>query len=91
MARFAKKMRNIEDAMADYIANGPSNMSDDELRLIDLKVFHKTGKRINKFKDKGGKQNGKGRELSVSKHHRGAPVTGSLVVSYEAPVGDFIS
>lgn len=47
----SKAMRNTEDIMADYIANGESSLDNSELRLIDLKIFEKTGKHIDKFKD----------------------------------------
>lgn len=47
----AKKMRNPEELMADYISNGEKALSNSELRLVDLLVFEKTGKHINKFKD----------------------------------------
>lgn len=46
-----KSMRNLEDIMADYIANPDTKLSPDEERLLDLKVHEKTGKRIGKFKN----------------------------------------
>lgn len=48
----AKNMRNIEDIMAEYIAIGPSELTENEYRLLDLVVKEKTGKHLDKFKDK---------------------------------------
>ncbi len=41
------KMRPLEDIMADYIAEG--ELGENEERLLDLKVFEKTGKHLAKF------------------------------------------
>lgn len=44
-----KNMRNLEDIMADYIANGESELSPNEQALLDRQVHEKTGKHIGKF------------------------------------------
>ena len=61
----AKKMRHIEDIMADYIASGESELTLNEQRLLDLTLFEKTGKRLDKFKEEVPKP--KGSELYVGK------------------------
>ncbi len=47
----SKSMANVEDLMAEYIANGEVNLDPNEKRLIDRQVFEKTGKHIGKFKN----------------------------------------
>ena len=45
-----KSMKNLEDIMAEYIANGDVNLDANEKRLLDRQVHQKTGKRVGKFK-----------------------------------------
>lgn len=46
-----KNMANLEDLMAEYIANGDVNLDDNEKRLVDRQVFEKTGKHVGQFKN----------------------------------------
>lgn len=81
-----KNMKNADELMAEYIANGEANLTADELRLIDLKVMQKTGKHIDKFKDKqkptkpGGKDEP---ELVVSKSPSATMINAPLTTSSE--------
>lgn len=47
----AKNMRNLEDIMADYIADPNIKLDEHEAALLDRQVFEKTGKHIGKFKN----------------------------------------
>lgn len=46
----SKNMSNLEDIMAEYIANGDANLTTNEVRLLDRQVNEKTGKNLGKFK-----------------------------------------
>ena len=50
MNTLAKSMRAVEDIMADYIAG--NKLSGEEEGLLDMKLREKTGKHLDKFKDK---------------------------------------
>lgn len=51
----SKNMKNIEDIMAEFIANGDANLTTNEARLLDRQVTEKTGKSLGKFKAKAKK------------------------------------
>ena len=42
-------MNSVEQLMAEYIANGEVNLTNEELELVDFKVYEYTGKHIEKY------------------------------------------
>lgn len=66
---FSKNMRNLEDVMAEYIAHGESELTPNELRLLDRQLYEKTGKHIDKYKEKAPKP--KDNTPTVSKSYTG--------------------
>lgn len=66
----AKSMRSLEDIMAEYIAHGESELTPNELRLLDRQLYEKTGKHIDKYKEKAPKP--KDDTPTVSKSYDGS-------------------
>lgn len=66
------KMKSPE-ALEALARNPNYQMTDDEARLYDLLVFHKTGKHIDKFKNKNKKKPKPEHPVLKVDPHRGTP------------------
>lgn len=68
----AKNMRDVVDIMADHIAGLDTKLSADEERLLDRVVHEKTGKHLDKFKEKTPAEPSP-TEIVIGKAQPGAP------------------